>query len=239
MVPITRGDILPERLREYQELPALWSSNFVYFLPWVGDNWKRLTELIRQDFQSWRLTFSQATTEPRLADTGAILMLVGKIFLEYGVFCGGIDTATAATLIAEWTTILQRLLSASTDSAQDLDVAELAREAVGASLASGSLRLAPDITSFAVGLDGFESDTRVWIYPTSLARILRQYCDSASAVCPRTLNAVLPELCHRGIIIRDEEASKKSFLKRAPLVPALEKRPRMICFIRNELFPDP
>lgn len=235
LIPISRGDIDGERLRRYQEHPGLWTTNFRFMLPWVGQHWDSLTEKIRREFPEWRRAFSAVTPEPRLADTGAVLMLVAEIFLHYGTCCGGLEPGAAEAMLREWRAVMEKLLIYSSEAAQELDVAALAKEAILHGVTSGALKLAPDIGSFAAGADGFYSGDRLWLQYQSLDRMLRQYCAAEQVTCISGAKAVLPELYQKGLIVRDEESGKNSYLKRSPEVPALGKRLRMVAFIRAEL----
>lgn len=236
LVPISRGDIDGQLLRRYQERPGLWTTNYIYFLPWIGANWDRLMEKIRTEFTSLRSYFSSVTSEPRLADTGAVLMLVSEIFLVYGVDCGALNGDCIQHTLEEWRAVIEALLDTTTDAAQDLDVVELTRDSITGAVADESLKIAPDINSFVGKLDGFFHKDLLWVKPRSMERVLQQYCSDNQLSSVRGTKAVLPELYKRGIITRDEESGKNSFLKRSPQIPALETRLRMIAFYREELF---
>lgn len=234
MVPISRGDIDGMRLRAYQENPTLFTTVYSFFLPWVGENWDKLAAMIRASFPTERAAFSGVTPEPRLADAGAMLKLTGAIFLEFGLFCGAIDQTEAHQHLAHWEGVIRGLLSISTDTAQDLDLVVLTREAIASALVSGSLEIASDASSFQAGMDGFYTPNRLWLRHASFAKAIRAFCCDTQAVCVPT-KAILPELYARGVIIRDEESGKNSYLKRTPILPALKQRPRMICFEFAEL----
>lgn len=236
LVPVSRGDIDGQLLRRYQERPGLWTTNYSYFLPWVGTNWEHLVSKIRTEFPNLRSHFSSVTSEPRLVDTGAVLMLVSEIFLEYGTTCGALGREYVECVLEEWRMVIEALLDTTTDAAQDLDVVELTRDSITGAMADESLKIAPDINSFVGKLDGFFHKDLLWLKPYSMDRVLQQYCSANQLPSVRGTKAVLPELYKRGLIIRDEEAKKNSFLKRTPQLPALGTRLRMVAFHREELF---
>ena len=236
LIPITRGDVDGEALRIYQENHALFTSNYAFMLPWVGRHWAVLQEKIRREFPGWRDTFGRVTAEPRLADAGAVMMLAGEIFLRYGISCGGMDERTMENILAEWRCVLEELLSHTTYMAQDVDVVKVTQEAIAFGLDTGALKVAADVMSYQAGLDGFYTADRLWLHPAAFQRVVRQYCAENQVTCLREMKALLAELYRRGVILRDEEAGKESYLKRCPSMPALDgRRPRMIAFDRTAI----
>ena len=239
LVPISRGDIDGQLLRRYQERPGLWATNYIYFLPWIGTNWKRLMNKIRAEFPNWRQHFSSVTNEPRLVDTGAVLMLVGEIFLMYGTECGALNRDYVQYTLEEWRAVIEVLLDTTAGASQELDVAELARESIAGAMTDESLKIAPDINSFVGKMDGFVHKDLFWIKPRSMDRVLQQYCTDNQVSSVRGTKVILPELYKRGMITRDDESGKNSFLKRSPQIPALETRLRMVAFHCDQLFKEP
>ena len=238
LVPIGRGDIDGERLRVYQDAPALWTSNFAYFLSWVGGEWDRLVNKIRSNFSEWRSRFSAHTKEPRLADAGSILMLTGEIVLLYGISCGGIAEADCQNYLDAWENIIRNLLTVSALESQEIDAVALSKNALVDAYASGNLKIAPSLETFLPDRDGFFAGDRLWVHQKTFARVLREHCAEIQTPCVLELKEVLPQLFAKGIIVRDEEKGKNSYLKKAPKIPALNMRPRMLCFIRQMVFPD-
>lgn len=233
-IPIERGDIDGVQLRRYQENPALWSTNFQYMLPWVGLHWDYLVGKIRDKFPNLRSELANSTSEPRLVDTGAVLLLTAEIFLEYGVSLGAIAREDAPEVLCEWRGIIEDLLCISNSSAQELDVTVLTREAIVSAQVAGQLKIAKDINTFLTGQDGFYHQDRLFLSPTSFERILRQHCAAQQVACVGP-KAVLAELYRQGMLLRDEESGKDSYLKRSPTIPALSKRLRMLAFVRDSL----
>lgn len=238
LVPIQRGDIDGERLRVYQEAPMLWTSNFTHFLSWVGRGWDELAGRIQANFLELRRHFSAYTKEPRLADAGAVLMLTGGIVLRYGVACGGIAELDRQNYWDAWEGILQNLLTASASDSQEVDAVALSKDALAGAYTSGRLKIAPDVGNFRPDMDGFFASDRLWVHQKSFARVLRERCAEIHAPCVTSLQEILPQLFANGILIRDNEKGKNSYLKRAPEIPGLAVRPRMICFIRRMVFQD-
>lgn len=235
LVPISRGDIDGTLLRRYQEASALWTSNYVYFLPWVGTHWPQLVEKIRRSFPDLRTHFSQATAEPRLTDTGAVLELTGEILLDYGISCGGISPEDRQQFCLEWQEIIANLLTFSSSFSQDVDIATLCRDALNNAQETGALQLAATADDYRPGMDGFYSPSRLWLRQDPLLRVLRRQSADMQASCSLTAKAVLPELYAKGLIVRDEEDGKNSYLKKTPYLPALGKRTRMLCFNHSEI----
>lgn len=235
LIPIARDDIDGDLLRRYQEMPARWTTNYYYMLPWLGRNWNVLAEKIRREFPQWRKAFGAVTREPRLVDAGAVLMLVAEIFLWYGTSCTVLTSDQVDVMLREWRTVIESLLVFSAESAQARDVVTLTREAILRGVTMGTLKIAPDLGGFATGSDGFYSENRLWLQQQSFDRMLRQYCAEEQIACVNGTKTVLPELYKRGLIIRDEENGKNSYLKRSPEIPAIGKRLRMIVFLQSEL----
>lgn len=234
LIPVSRGDIDGARLRTYQENPALFTSEYSYFLPWIAENWDDLVSMIRTSFPSERASFGEVTPEPRLADVGATLKITGMIYLEFGLVCGAIDRTEFHQHLAEWENIIRGLLDISTETAQDLDLVMLTREAIASALLSASLDIALTPDSYQAGMGGFYTADRLWLRQEEFSKLIRSFCYETQTTCVPT-KEILTELYARGIIIRDEESKKNSFLKRTPLLPALNRRPRMICLSRAEL----
>lgn len=235
LIPIAREDIDGDLLRRYQEMPTLWTTNYRYMLPWLGRNWDVLTEKIRRDFPKWRQAFGTVTREPRLVDAGAVLMLVAEIFLWYGTSCAALASDQVDEMLREWREVIENLLVFSTESAQERDVVSLTKEAISHGVTMGTLKIASDLGSFAPGFDGFYSEDRLWMQQQSFDRMLRQYCAAERVACVNGTKVILPELYKYGMIVRDEESGKNSYLKRSPEIPAIGKRLRMIAFLRSEL----
>lgn len=238
LVPIERGNIDGERLRVYQESPMLWTSNFKHFLSWTGNEWDRLTGKIQSDFLEWRRRFSVCTKEPRLSDAGAVLMLTGDIILLYGVACGGIAEPDRQSYLGAWENVIQDLLAVSASESQEIDVVALSKDALVGAYASGSLKIASDADGFLPGLDGFFATDRLWVHQKAFTRVLREHCAEIHTPCVTALKEILPQLFASGLILRDNETGKNSYLKKAPKVPALNIRPRMLCFARWMVFHD-
>lgn len=237
LVPISRGDIDGQLLRRYQENPGLWATNFTYFLPWVGEHWERLEAKIRDEFPGWRQHFSGVTSEPRLADAGAVLMLVSEIFLEYGRACGALGWEYVQPTLDGWRMIIESLLVTTDGASQELDVVELTKASVAGALTDESLKIAPDIDKFVGRMDGFFHKDLLWVKQEALNRILLQYCAVNELASVRGAKAILPELWKRGLLVRDEESGKNSFLKKTPQIPSLKTRMRMVA-LRHEALLD-
>lgn len=237
LVPITRGDIDGCMLRRYQEAPTLWTTNYTYFLPWVGKQWPDLVKKIQHHFPELRTSFSAVTTEPRLVDAGALLTLTGEILLDYGAACGAISGNVSAECLPGWQTIILDMLSFTSSIAKEVDLASLCREALNTAQEAGTLRVAATVDDFQPGMDGFLSADRLWLRPEALLREMRKKSTEMSAACTLSAKEVLPELYSKGLILRDEEEGKNSYLKKTPTIPALGKRTRMVCFDRGELNP--
>lgn len=237
LVPITRGDIDGSMLCRYQEAPEYWTSNYVHFLPWISEHWADLVKKIQYHFPVLRASFTQATTEPRLVDAGVLLMLTGEILLDYGVACRAIDGSSRAEYLPEWRTTILNMLTFSSGLASEVDLVSLCREALNTAQEAGTLRVAATIEDFQPGMDGFFSDDRLWLRREALLREMRKTSEAMSASCGLSMKMILPELYAHGLVIRDEEDGKNSYLKRTPYIPALGKRTRMVCFDRRELNP--
>ena len=235
LIPITRGDIDGSMLRRYQEAPTLWTTNYAYFLPWVGKQWPDLVKKIQNHFPELRTSFSSVTAEPRLVDAGALLTLTGEIVLDYGVACGAISGNVSAECLSGWQTIILDTLLFTSGIAKEVDLASLCREALNTAQEAGTLRVAATVDDFQPGMDGFLSADRLWLRPEALLREMRKKSAEMSAACTLSAKEILPELYSKGLILRDEEEGKNSYLKKTPTIPALGKRTRMVCFDRNEL----
>ena len=235
LVPVTRGDIDGTMLSHFQEAPERWCSNYVHFLHWVGENWDNLVNKVRARFTMLRTSFSQLTAEPRLVDSGVLLRLTGEILLDYGMACGAIECAGREEYLCEWRSILCDTLTFSTNLANEVDLVSLCREALNTAQEVGTLRVAATVDDFQPGMDGFLSADRLWLRSEALLREMRKKSAEMSAACTLSAKEILPELYSKGLILRDEEEGKHSYLKKTPTIPALGKRIRMVCFDRNEL----
>ena len=239
LVPISRGDIDGTLLSRFQAVPELWCSNFVHFLRWSGEHWDDLVNKVKARFPVFRKFFTQDAAEPRLIDSGVLLQLTGEILLDYGVACGAIDVARREEYLCEWQMILCNAVHFSASLASEVDLVSLCREALSSAQETGSLRIAASVADFQPGMDGFLSADRLWLRQDALLREMRKKSVEMSASCAMSAKAVLPELYNRGLILRDEESGKNSYLKRTPIIPALGKRSRMLCFDQVDLNPQP
>lgn len=239
LVPISRGDIDGTLLSRFQAVPELWCSNFVHFLRWSGEHWDDLVNKVKARFPVFRKFFTQDAAEPRLIDSGVLLQLTGEILLDYGVACGAIDVARREEYLCEWRMILCNAVHFSASLASEVDLVSLCREALSSAQETGSLRIAASVADFQPGMDGFLSADRLWLRQDALLREMRKKSVEMSASCALSAKAVLPELYNRGLILRDEESGKNSYLKRTPIIPALGKRSRMLCFDQVDLNPQP
>lgn len=237
LVPVTRGEIDGTLLRRFQDNPTLWTSIYAHFLPWVGAHWTQLVAQITQSFPELRTEYSNVISEPRLVDTGAVLELTGKILLDYGISCGGISSDSFHCFMTEWQALIKDLLTSSSNSSQEMDIANLCHAAILNARESGLLRISATIEGFGPGLDGFYTPGRFWLRQDSLFRILREHANEMQVSSPLTPKHVLPELYAKGTILRDEENGRNSFLKKTPVIPATGKRIRMLCFTSSELSP--
>ena len=237
LVPVTRGDIDGTLLRRFQEAPELWCSNFVHFLRWAGEHWDDLVGSVKARFPMLRTSFTHDIAEPRLVDSGVLLQLAGEILLDYGMACGAIDVTRRDEHLYEWRLILCDAIAFSASLASEVDIVSLCCEALNTAQEAGTLRVAATIEDFEPGMDGFFSDDRLWLRREALLREMRKTSEAMSASCGLSLKMILPELYAHGLVIRDEEDGKNSYLKRTPYIPALGKRTRMVCFDRRELNP--
>ena len=194
-----------------------------------------LVKRIQHHFPELRASFSAVTTEPRLVDAGALLTLTGEILLDYGVACGAISRNVSAEYLPGWQAIILGMLSFTSSIAKEVDLASLCREALNTAQEAGTLRVATTVDDFQPGMDGFLSADRLWLRSEALLREMRRKSTEMAAACTLSAKEVLPELFSKGLILRDEEEGKHSYLKKTPTIPALGKRTRMVCFDRNEL----
>ena len=239
LVPIHRGDIDGNRLRQFQENPTLWTTVFAQFLPWVGAHWEVLTEMIRMSFPERRNHFRSMVSEPRLADTGAALLLAAEIFLNYGAQCSAITGEDRTCMLDSWDDTIGKLIVSSAENSREADVAVTAKAAITTALESGQLRIAPSASVFLHGCDGFWDKNHLWLWPDSLMRILRKHCRENHVPCTLQPSLVQAELFGHGLLDRDNEDGKNSFLKRTPVLEGCTpKRPRMLAFYRDQLFPE-
>jgi len=162
-------------------------------------------------------------------------MLGAEIFLWYGISCTALASDQVDEMLREWREVIENLLVFSTETAQERDVVSLTKEAISHGVTMGTLKIASDLGSFAPGFDGFYSEDRLWMQQQSFDRMLRQYCAAERVACVNGTKVILPELYKYGMIVRDEESGKNSYLKRSPEIPAIGKRLRMIAFLRSEL----
>lgn len=156
--------------------------------------------MVRADFVPWRQRFSTVTPEPRLADTGAALMLTANIFLKYGGLCGGISGPEQKNLLETWENVMISLLTASTEASQEVDAVTLVCDALLSAQASGHLQIASDADHFEAGMDGFLASDRMWLLPNSFDRILRQYCRDTQIACVMAKKETLPQLYHSRLL---------------------------------------
>lgn len=228
-VHIARGDIDGEKLRVYQDNPALWGSNYAPMLAWVGKNWEQLKGRVARTFHQKRAELAAVTKELRLIDAGSVLITVADVFLEYGLACGGLDYNTRVIYMDQWTAIIAELIQVSDNTASGEDVVNIVQSALANAQLTGALKIAPSMEDFVVGEDGFLAGGKLWLDRSAFHRAFAQYCRNLQITCVQG-DAVLAELCAKGLLVRDEETGKNSYLKRSGVIPALGKRLRMLAF---------
>ena len=237
LIPIQRGDIDGMKLRPFQCNHALWVTNFVYFLPWVGREWESMKRHIQSFYSERHKLFSQLLTEPRLIDTAAVMLLATEVLTAYGVACRAITADERGKLLDVWYQALVAAFSKSAELSVSRDLGELACEAIRDGIISGTLKIADSKGEYAVGFAGFQDNRFLWIRPESFISLLRRYCEGQRIACVTEPSSVYPQLLEKGLIVRDADQSKKaSFLKRTPELPGFEgKRHRMLAFVRSAL----
>lgn len=238
LVPVARGDIDGALLRRYQDNPALWTTNYVGFLQWVGENWGALCGLIRETFPSLRQQMSDAAPEPRLADTGAVLALTAEVLLRYGAFLGVLSHKDTNCLHASWHSTITDLLVGSTQLASGENIAQVCVDAIRSGIVDGTLSIAKSVDDYMRGQDGFCHGKRMFIIPTSFRAAVHRFCSATGRRVDFPPDAIYTQLLDAGLIVPDNESGKRSFLKKTPTIPALNRRERWLSFITDKVFHD-
>jgi len=181
IVTISKNTINGERLHPFQEHPVLWTTNFYYFLQWVGTNAATIIASIQVEFLELRRIFSQGLREKRLADSGAFLYLTGKLLINYGTAIGVFPADDTPRLLAELESMHRIILEESEDVSREENPIRMYLFALYEQIRVGKLIVANSREQFSrsvANYDGFQEKDILWLNPDRVYNAVCRYYSS-------------------------------------------------------------
>lgn len=181
IVTIGKNTLNGERLHPFQEHPALWTTNFYYFLQWVGNNSTPIIASIQSEFLELRRKFSQGLREKRLADSGAFLYLTGTLLINYGTVIGVFPHEDTPRLLSELERMLRITLQESEDISREENPIRMYLFALFEQIRLGKLVVANSREQFSRSVadyDGFQDKDVLWLNPDRTYNAVCRYYSS-------------------------------------------------------------
>ena len=229
VLPIDRGDISGELLETYQLDPELLQTHLHQFLLWSGDHGHEIQMYIRAHFSDWRQQFAKVVRELRLADSGAVLMLMAHILFEYGLEIGTFRPQEIEALEKRWKNALETALRTSEDYTREADPLTMYLTALFHLYHTGKLQLASCSATYSPSRHiGFCAGEVWWLRPEDVFRAVVRYWQEIGQIFPLRDRDVRKLLAANGLIevaVETRDCAKKEMFVRKASVPG---RPRML-----------
>lgn len=229
VLPIERGDIDGEKLKRYQMSPELLQTHLSHFLTWAGKNGAAVIDFIRQEFLKERAAFTPCVRELRLVDTGALLMLTGRLFLQYAMDVGAVDQGGADNFKQQWREVLEQALRISEQNTHEVDPMTMYLQALFALRHAGKLPLANGASDYKVAEHvGFAVDDQWWLRPDDIYQMVLKFCRANGHSMPLRDRDLHKLLATAGLIEIErgtrDGAERVTYTRRS----SVEGRPRML-----------
>lgn len=229
ILPVEKGEINSQRLKEYQDHPEYLFTHFWHFLNWCGERGDDIIGFVQQEFQREREYFSAYIKEPRQADIGATLMLVAEIFLKYVAAVAPRYSPDDAKINQTFREAIIQTLQRNEVETQERDPVDMYLTALFDQEAAGKVRIAPNQASFKTGYHvGFDKGGVWWLLPSEVFPLVKRYWKEQGVVFPLQAGKV-HSLLAKGGLIKTSTESRKGLPKQVYLQKStLEGRPRML-----------
>ena len=236
VLPIERGDIDEELLQLFQTQPQLLQTHLFHFLRWCGQNGSRIIQFIQREFLTERQRFISAVTERRLADTGAILMLVARIILQYALENRFLNEAYTTDLQSRWEASLKVALSTSEACTHELDPLVMYLTAVFSMYRTGKLPLADSADTYSAERHvGFQDGNCWWLRPDDTFQAVKRYWKSAGQIFPLRDSDIRKQLhVHNLIEVTAEQRNGREKILYTKKSSTLPGRPRFLVLRAND-----
>ena len=229
ILPVEKGEINGQRLKEYQDHPEYLFTHFWHFLNWCGERGDDIIGFVQQEFQREREYFSAYIKEPRQADIGATLMLVAEIFLKYVAAVAPRYSPDDAKINQTFREAIIQTLQRNEVETQERDPVDMYLTALFDLEAAGKVWIAPNPASFKTGHHiGFAKDEAWWLLPSEVFAKVARYWKEQGVVFPLKSGKVHALLAGK-TLIRTTQENRQGKLKQMYLLKStLEGRPRML-----------
>lgn len=236
VLPIERGDIDGNLLQLFQTQPQLLQTHLFHFLRWCGQNGSRIIQFIQREFLTERQSFISAVTERRLADTGAILMLVARIILQYALENRFFNEEHTTDLQSRWEAILKVALSTSETCTHELDPLVMYLTAVFSMFRTGKLPLADSADIYSAERHtGFQDGNCWWLRPDDTFQAVKRYWKSAGQIFPLRDSDIRKQLhAHNLIEVTVEQRNGREKILYTKKSSTLPGRPRFLVLRAND-----
>lgn len=236
VLPIERGDIDGNLLQLFQTQPQLLQTHLFHFLRWCGKNGSRIIQFVQREFLMERQRFISAVAERRLADTGAILMLVARIILQYALENRFLNEDHTTDLQSRWEASLKVALSTSETCTHELDPLVMYLTAVFSMYRTGKLPLADSADTYSAERHtGFQNGSCWWLRPDDTFQAVKRYWKSAGQIFPLRDSDIRKQLyAHNLIEVTAEQRNGREKILYTKKSSTLPGRPRFLVLRAND-----
>lgn len=229
LLAIDRKDIDGNKLRIYQENPLLLQTHMVHFLHWCGYNGDSIIDFLKKEFLNERQSFMTVVAERRVVDCGATLMLVARLFLEYALSIGALESNDVEILAPLWRQVIEAALRSSEAATKELNPLSMYLSAVFNLRRSGRLPLASSSDAYSPEKHlGFLDGDLWWVRSDDLFKCVLQYWRGSGQIFPLRDGDIKKLLAANELIEVDHEVcngrSKTLYMRKT----SLDGRPRML-----------
>ncbi len=168
--PMMRNSVNLEILTEFQDDPMLYTTVIVYLSQFLGNNWERLINYIKESISSERKIWRRYLNEPRVVDAASQFGIAANIlggFLK--AFCRQ-DALEVDSLIAEMRNSLMQNAMISEASSVEESLADRIVRAINLLLLGNDfiiLDVRPTPSTFS-DMDGFRENGYLYMRPEKL-----------------------------------------------------------------------
>lgn len=229
VVPISKGDINGDLLKEFQDNPLLLSTHMFNFLKWAGEHGDSIISFIQAEFEKERAVFSRSLKEARVVDTAATLMLTARILHKYGCSIGAIDAGSSTQQLYEWHCAIQQAVIESEGVSKAQNPVCMYLQAFFDMLDRKEIEIARDVKSYEAGVHiGYTVDDSLWLWHKQVYSNVCRYWQRLGILFPLTCEKVNEHLDSAGLIKtcfeKRGEGNKKLYVCKS----ALPQRSRLL-----------
>ena len=230
VLSIAKGDIDGDKLKVFQKHPEILQAHMYHFLTSGGTNASVIIDLIRNKFTDFRDMFRVVTHEARLADTGAILLLVACILLDYAINIHAVTPADYDQHLALFTDSIKAALIYSENYSKEMNPTAMYLRALFDLTEKGALLLAESSATYnpSKHIGYIHPEGSWWLRNRDIFPKILSYWQALNINFPLREEKILESLADTALIELDHEnrdgKHKRLFCRRS----SIEGRPRMM-----------